>query len=46
METTIDDLKVFTKPWSVTERLELLTNTELLESVCENEQDVRHMPGK
>jgi hypothetical protein len=46
VQTTIDDPKAFTKPWSVTERLELLTDTELLESVCENEQDVRHMPGK
>jgi hypothetical protein len=46
IQTTIDDPKAFTKPWTVTEAAELLTNTELIESVCENEQDVKHMPGK
>jgi hypothetical protein len=47
LKVTIDDPTVFTKPWEVTENLELLTGTELLEFVCnENEKDVRHMPGK
>ena len=46
IQTTIDDPKAFTKPWTVTEAMELLTDTELIESVCENEKDVKHMPGK
>jgi hypothetical protein len=47
IQVTIDDPKVFTKPWSVTENVVLFPNTELIENVCnENEQDVKHMPGK
>jgi hypothetical protein len=46
IQATIDDPKAYTKPWSSTQRFELTPNTELFESVCENEQDVRHMPGK
>ena len=47
LHITIDDPKVFTKAWSATEDLELVPNTELIEFVCnENEQDVKHMPGK
>jgi hypothetical protein len=45
-QVTIDDPSAYKKPWSVTERFELLPDTELIESVCENERDVRHMPGK
>ena len=43
---TIDDPAAYSKPWSVTEHFELLPNTELFEDICENEQDVRHMPSK
>lgn len=46
MQVTIDDPKVYTKPWSVTERFELQPETELIEGICENEKDIRHMPGK
>jgi len=42
----IDDPKAFSKPWTVNEALELLPDTELIETVCENEKDVKHMPGK
>jgi hypothetical protein len=36
---TIDDSKVYTKPWTVTIGAELSTDGDLLESVCsENEQ--------
>jgi hypothetical protein len=44
-EITIDDPKVFTKPFTIkTERL-LAADTDLLESVCENERDQKHMSG-
>jgi hypothetical protein len=44
-EITIDDPKVFTKPFTVkTERL-LAPDTEILEDVCENERDGRHLSG-
>ena len=42
-EITIDDPKVFTKPFTIkTERL-LPPDTELLEDVCENERDAPHV---
>src|SRR5436190_11425934 len=38
---TIDDPKAYTKPWTVTVEARLLTNTELMEFIClENEKDV------
>jgi len=44
-EITVDDPKVFTKPFTVkTERL-LAADTDLLEDVCENERDRPHMSG-
>lgn len=44
-EITIDDPKVFTRPFTIkTERL-LAADTELLEDVCENEIDRSHMSG-
>jgi len=47
IETTIDDPKAYTKPWTAVEPLELLPGTELIEFVCnENERDMRHLPGK
>jgi hypothetical protein len=42
---TIDDPKVFTRPFTVkTERL-LAPDTDLLEDVCENERDRAHLSG-
>jgi hypothetical protein len=42
---TIDDPKVFTRPFTVkTERL-LAADTDLLEDVCENERDAAHLTG-
>jgi hypothetical protein len=46
IQTTIDDPKAYTKPWSATEVMELQPNTELMEFACENEKDVQHLPGK
>jgi hypothetical protein len=43
MEFTIDDPKAYTKPFTVKERMVLLPDYDLLEFVCnENEQDVKH----
>jgi hypothetical protein len=44
-EITIDDPKVFTRPFTIkTERL-LAPDTDLFEDVCENERDGRHLSG-
>jgi hypothetical protein len=43
---TIDDPKAYTRPWTVREEPRLLPDTELLEAVCENNQDPPHMVGK
>ena len=44
---TIDDPKNYKKPWSYTQPLTLLADTELIEDVCnENNTDVPHLPGK
>ena len=46
VQITIDDPKAYTKPWTVTEELRLLTNFELMEYVCtENNRDLEHLPG-
>jgi hypothetical protein len=47
IQITIDDPKAYTKPWTVTQEVHLLANTELLEFICnENNRDVAHLPGK
>lgn len=47
VEITIDDLKAYTKPWTVHENPELQPDTELLEYICEeNNRDVGHFVGK
>jgi hypothetical protein len=43
---TIEDPTAYAKPWTVTEHFQLFPNTELIENICENEKDIRHMPGK
>jgi hypothetical protein len=44
IEITIDDPKMYTKPWTVKENPTLLADSELLEFNCnENERDIRHM---
>ena len=46
IQITIDDAKAYTKPWTVTETVHLLPDTELLEFICnENNRDVGHLPG-
>lgn len=44
---TIDDAKMYTRPWTSMLRLELLPDTELMEYFClENEKDLQHMVGR
>ena len=44
-EMTIDDPKVFTKPFTIKMDRSLAPDTEILEDVCENERDAPHMSG-
>src|SRR6195256_1668837 len=44
-EMTIDDPKVFTRPFTVKRERSLAPDTELLEDVCENERDAAHLSG-
>ena len=47
LEITIDDPGAYTRPWKVKQDLTLLTDTELLEFICnENNRDLEHLPGK
>jgi hypothetical protein len=46
MQITFNDTKAYTKPWSATIQFTLLPDTELIESICENERDHEHMVGK
>jgi hypothetical protein len=42
IQITIDDPKAYTQPWTVTQEMRLLPNTELMEFIClENEKDTR-----
>lgn len=42
LQVTIDDPKMYTRPWSVSLKYMLLPDTELIEFVCENEKDSQH----
>ena len=44
-EITIDDPKAFTKPFTIKSVRLLAADTEILEDVCENETDGRHLSG-
>jgi hypothetical protein len=47
VEVTVEDLKAYTKPWTVTLHQAIVLDTDVLEYVClENEKDVKHMVGK
>ena len=47
IDVTIDDPKAYTKPWSVRLSWSLLPDTDLIESICEeNNKDLPHMVGK
>jgi len=42
LEITIDDPKAYQKPWHVKMPVVLLPDTDLIETVCENEKDEQH----
>jgi len=47
IQVTIDDPKAYTKPWTVTEPMQLVPDTDLIEFVCnENEKDLKHLGKK
>ena len=47
IDVTIDDPKSYTKPWSVKLAWRLVPDTDLIESICEeNNKDPQHMVGK
>jgi len=47
IEVTIDDPQAYTKPWTVNLAWRLLPDTDLIESICEeNNRDPVHMVGK
>jgi hypothetical protein len=44
LEVTIDDSKMYTRPWTAKESFKLVQGTELMEFICiENEKDLKHM---
>jgi len=47
IEITLNDPQVYARPWTVTLRAELIPNTDLLESVCnESHTSLEHWVGK
>jgi hypothetical protein len=47
VEVTVNDSKVYTKPWSAKRYLKIALDSELMEDICnENEKSSAHMVGK
>ena len=47
IQIVIDDPKAYTRPWTVTEEVNLVLDTDLMEFICnENNRDLEHLPGK
>ena len=47
IKVTVDDPKAYTKPWTVKLAWRLVPDTDLIESICEeNSKDLPHMVGK
>lgn len=46
IQLTVDDAKAYSVPWTAIIQLRLLPDTDLIEDVCDNEQDARHGVGK
>jgi hypothetical protein len=44
VQITFDDAKAYAKPWTIAVRMDLITDKEMLEYVCDNEKDRAHMP--
>jgi hypothetical protein len=47
VEITVDDLKAYTKPWTIKLNQVIALDTDLLDYIClENEKDLKHLVGK
>ena len=47
IEVTVEDLKAYTRPWTVTLTQRLMVDTEMMEFIClENEKSSKHYVGK
>ena len=47
IEVTINDPKAYTRPWTVLIRQTAVLDTEMLDSIClENEKDIPHLPAR
>jgi hypothetical protein len=46
LQLTIDDPKMYTRPFAIKVTEVLLPDTDILEYVCENETDRAHLPRK
>src|SRR5215467_549920 len=46
IQITIEDPKVYTKPWTVKEQVRLMPSTDVIENACENNLDLQHLGGK
>ena len=46
LQVTFDDPKAYTKPWTHPFDFELIPEGQLIEYVCENERDAKHLIGK
>ena len=46
MEATIDDPKMYTRPWTFKVDFDVIPDADLIENVCENEKDAAHQVAK
>jgi hypothetical protein len=47
IEFTVNDLKAYTKPWTVLLKETIVVDTEILDEIClENEKSLQHLVGK
>jgi hypothetical protein len=46
MEGTINDPKMYTRPWTFTIHFDSIPNADLIEYICENEKDAAHQVAK
>jgi hypothetical protein len=46
MEGTIDDPKMYARPWTFKVDFNAIPDADLIENICENEKDAAHQPAK
>jgi hypothetical protein len=46
LQVTLEDEKAYRRPWTLPIDLDLVTDGDLIEYVCENERDKQHLVGK